>query len=58
MVRSALGDRDAPLNRSSGQFERKSSVLNRGDFLGIAPELINMDVLVIGVLFETVKPEI
>lgn len=37
--------------------DRKSSTLNRGDFPGIAPELIKIDVLVIGVLFEKLKLE-
>ena len=57
MVRSALGDRDAPLNRSSGQFDAENRQ-NKGHFPGIAPEHIKIDVLAIGVQSEVVKPEI
>ena len=37
--------------------DRNSSTLNRGDFPGIAPELIKIDVLVIGVQLEKLKLE-
>ena len=59
MVRGGLwGKECAPKSFQWPVRDRKSSILNRGDFPGIAPELIKIYVLVIGVLFETVKPEI
>ena len=56
MVRGGLWGKDcAPKSFQWPVRNRKSSILNRGDFPGMAPELIKIDVLVIGVLFETVK---
>ena len=58
MVRGGLwGKECAPKSFECPVRDRKSSILNRGDFPGIAPELIKIDVLVIGVLFEKLKLE-
>ena len=59
MVRGGLwGKECAPKSFECPVRDRKSSILNRGDFPGIAPELIKIDVLVIGVLLEKLKLEI
>ena len=58
MVRGGLwGKECAPKSFECPVRDRKSSILNRGDFPGIAPEPIKIDVLVIGVLFEKLKLE-
>ena len=59
MVRGGLwGKECAPKSFQWPVRDRKSSILNKGHFPGIAPELIKIDVLAICVQSEVVKPEI